>query len=438
MSERWKRTTIAECLAASFAGEWGTDPVPGNTVVYRATDIDDEGRIVGAGAARRLPIGKLTSKMLKTGDILLEGSGGGPGKPVGRVAYFDSEAHGGPATCSNFFKTLRPSRDQVDPRFLLQKLFWFYKQPPILALQQQTTGIINLKFEEYLASQVEIPELVSEQAKIAEILDTLDTAIHETEALIAKLKVVKQGLLHDLLTRGIDANGELRPPQSEAPDLYRSSLLGWIPCDWEAGPLQLWLSEKPKNGYSPKEAGEWTGCQMLGLGCLTGVGFEPSQLKNAPFADARLDSVMLSDGDLLMSRANTRQLVGLVGVYSDVGTPCAYPDLMMRLKPTVETSAQYLQFVLRSPMLRRQIQAYAVGTSESMVKISGRIVRDLVVAMPDRQEQARILDALSAASTNLDSESKAVSALRDLKFGLMDDLLTGRVRVTPLLDAATA
>ncbi|OQP75628.1 hypothetical protein IA54_010540 [Xanthomonas phaseoli pv. syngonii LMG 9055] len=277
-----------------------------------------------------------------------------------------------------------------------------------------------------------------QQEVIGSVLKVLDTAIHETEALIAKLKAVKQGLLHDLLTRGIDANGELRPPHSEAPHLYKSSPLGWIPCNWEAGPLQLWLSEKPKNGYSPKEAGEWTGCQMLGLGCLTSVGFEPSQLKNAPFADARLDSVMLSDGDLLMSRANTRQLVGLVGVYADIGTPCAYPDLMMRLKPTVGTSAQYLQFVLRSPMLRRQIQAHAVGTSESMVKISGRIVRDLVVAMPDGQEQARILDALSADSTNLDSELKVVSALRDLKFGLMDDLLTGRVRVTPLLDAATA
>ena len=178
MSDSWKSTSIAQCLAESFAGEWGADPVPGNAVVYRATDIDDEGRIVGGGAARRLPMGKLASKALQTGDILLEGSGGGPGKPVGRVAYFDSKTHGGPATCSNFFRTLRPARDHVDPRFLLQKLFWFYRQPPILALQQQTTGIINLKFEGYLASRIEVPELISEQAKIAEILDTHDTAIH--------------------------------------------------------------------------------------------------------------------------------------------------------------------------------------------------------------------------------------------------------------------
>ena len=69
---------------------------------------------------------------------------------------------------------------------------------------------------------------------IAAVLDTLDTAIHETEAIIAKLKAVKQGLLHDLLTRGIDANGELRPPQAEAPHLYKESPLGWIPKEWDA------------------------------------------------------------------------------------------------------------------------------------------------------------------------------------------------------------
>ncbi|KHL54498.1 restriction endonuclease subunit S [Xanthomonas cannabis] len=341
---------------------------------------------------------------------------------------------GGPAWLNQHLFKVTPSED-VD-----RKLLFHVLRASVAEMEKRTHGstmkhIKRSELEEFTAT---LPLCSREQVKIAEILDTLNAAINETEALIAKLKAVKQGLLHDLLTRGIDANGVLRPPHSDAPHLYKPSPLGWIPCDWEAGPLQLWLSEKPKNGYSPKEAGEWTGYQMLGLGCLTGFGFESSQLKNAPFADARLDSVMLSDGDLLMSRANTRQLVGLVGVYTDVGTPCAYPDLMMRLKPTAETSAQYLQFFLRSPMLRRQIQAHAVGTSESMVKISGRIVRDLVVAMPDGQEQARILDALSADSTNLDSELKAVSALRDLKFGLMDDLLTGRVRVTPLLDAATA
>lgn len=52
-----------------------------------------------------------------------------------------------------------------------------------------------------------------EQRRIADTLDTLGDAIHQTERLIAKLRQMKRGLLHDLLTRGLDDNGELRDPE---------------------------------------------------------------------------------------------------------------------------------------------------------------------------------------------------------------------------------
>ncbi|TXD43199.1 restriction endonuclease subunit S [Xanthomonas campestris] len=432
MSERWKRTPIAECLAASFAGEWGTDPVPGNTVVYRATDIDDEGRIVGAGAARRLPIGKLTSKMLKTGDILLEGSGGGPGKPVGRVAYFDSEAHGSPATCSNFFKTLRPSRDQVDPRFLLQKLLWFYKQPPILALQQQTTGIINLKFEEYLASQVEIPELVSEQAKIAEILDTLDTAIHETEALIAKLKAVKQGLLHDLLTRGIDANGELRPPQSEAPHLYWRSSLGWIPKEWEVRLLDEVAVRGSGHTPSKSVSSYWNG-----------------DIKWVSLADThRLDDIYISETDKTITAlgiANSSAVLhpaGTVILSRDAGVgksavlalDMAVSQHFMAWRCGDRLKGLFLYFYLQRE--KPKFEAISVGSTIKTIGLP--FFRNYKIALPSWREQDQIVECLMSMEMKQADSFTEFSKLKKLKSGLMDDLLTGRVRVTPLLDAATA
>ena len=92
-----------------------------------------------------------------------------------------------------------------------------------------TSGTMkNLPKSKLLSLPVRYPP-EEEQIRIAQILDTLDTAIQETEAIIAKLKAVKQGLLHDLLTRGIDANGELRPAPEDAPQLYKQSPLGWMP-----------------------------------------------------------------------------------------------------------------------------------------------------------------------------------------------------------------
>ena len=112
-------------------------------------------------------------------------------------------------------------------------LFWFLI-PEISRIHKLTpqTTVRHLSTKDITA--IPFPRFdVKEQRKIARILDTLDTTIRETEAIIAKLKAVKQGLLHDMLTRGLDENGELRPPQSEAPHLYKDSPLGWIPRQWE-------------------------------------------------------------------------------------------------------------------------------------------------------------------------------------------------------------
>lgn len=70
------------------------------------------------------------------------------------------------------------------------------------------------------------------QRRIAEILSTLDEAIEQTEALIAKHQQIKVGLMHDLFTRGVTPDGQLLPTCKQAPDLYKESPLGWVPKEW--------------------------------------------------------------------------------------------------------------------------------------------------------------------------------------------------------------
>jgi len=130
-----------------------------------------------------------------------------------------------------------------------------------------------------------------------------------------------------------------------------------------------------------------------------------------------------------MSRANTRDLVGHVGRFRDIGIPCIYPDLMMRLTPNDSVRSDFLELVLSSPLVRRQIQARAVGTSASMVKISSAIVIDLEVRLPDLAEQDHILRIVSSADAALGAARHERKKRLALKQGLMEDLLTGRVRV---------
>ncbi|MFS8096174.1 restriction endonuclease subunit S [Lentzea alba] len=197
------------------------------------------------------------------------------------------------------------------------------------------------------------------------------------------------------------------------------------PSSWNETTVGEVLVERPKNGYSPKPSDSFSGVYMLGLGCLTDEGFNPVQLKYAPSGDPFVERAILADGDLLISRANTRVLVGMVGRYFDIGHPCIYPDLMMRLQVDSVVRPEFLELLLRSARCRRQIQALASGTSESMVKISSETVMGIKIAIPEIDEQDRIVDALTLVDESVRSMEFEVAKLRRIKAAMVDDLLTG-------------
>lgn len=231
----WTRVRIGELLIGQWPGEWGTDPEPNRSValVYRSTEMDDDGRVHPSTVERVIPESKLRLKKLAPGDILLEASGGTPGRPVGRVGLY-APAYPEVAICSNFFRTLRPKAD-VCSLYLRWVLMQLHRGPEIWRFQQQTTGMSNLHVKDYLGYEVEIAP-PAQQERIAEILSTVDDAIEQTEALIAKTQQIKAGLTHDLFTRGVTTDGKLRPPREEAPQFYKKSPLGWIPKEWDARP----------------------------------------------------------------------------------------------------------------------------------------------------------------------------------------------------------
>jgi type I restriction enzyme S subunit len=296
-----------------------------------------------------------------------------------------------------------------------------------LANQSHGTTMKHVKRSDLLPFEVWVAP-TSEQPRIGQILNTVDDAIRWTENAIGKLEQMEHGILNDLLTRGVNEEGESRDPY-ERPDLFDGTRLGPISKSLTVHSVGELLSCRPKNGHSPQEADNWTGTWMLGLGCLTSSGFTPRQLKAAPKSNPALTAALLREGDLLMSRSNTRELVGLVGRYQDVGAPCTYPDLMMRLVPNEKVSAAFLELSLRTQSCRRQIQSMASGTSGSMVKIGSAAVMNLNVVVPSRDEQERIVAAYGVPQLRIAREVDALCKLRFLREGLMNDLLTGRVRV---------
>ncbi len=138
---------------------------------------------------------------------------------------------------------LTPNRSLVDSDWLAHFLTSRRFQDQLDNVSSQTT-IKTIQIPALEAIEIDLPPL-PEQRKIACILSTVDDLIQSTEALIAKYRAIKQGLMHDLLTRGVDASGRLRRPREEAPGLYKESAVGWVPSEWEVVSAESLGADKP-------------------------------------------------------------------------------------------------------------------------------------------------------------------------------------------------
>ena len=279
-----------------------------------------------------------------------------------------------------------------------------------------------------------------EQSKIADVLDILDTAIHETQAIIAKLEAIERGLLHDLLTRGIDVNGELRPPQAEAPRLYKPSPLGWIPKEWEE--VTLGDIARRSGGFlqtgpfgSQLHAHEYAieGVPVVMPQDMVGGGLSAENI--ARVAERRASALAkhrLRPNDIVFSRRGDLSRCVAIGD-QHAGWLCGTGCLQARL-PNVEVNGYWLALIYRQPVTQAQVMGRAVGST--MANLNTSILAAISIGRPSVGEQEEIFRRMETASARIRSEEQAVNKLRLAKAGLADDLLTGRVRVTPLLTAA--
>ena len=254
-----------------------------------------------------------------------------------------------------------------------------------------------------------------EQQKVAQVLDTLDTAIHETEAIIAKLKAVKQGLLYDLLTRGIDANGELRPPQADAPQLYKDSPLGWIPKEWDAVSIYELASNLDGKKVPIKEGFRRTGVFPY-YGASGVIDWVDSFLFDG-------DYVLLGeDGENVVSRRLPLAFRATGKIWVNNHAHVFEPKRGVDVRFLVEL------------MEAKDYGPWISGSAQPKITQEG--LSRILFMKPPSGEQAVIGERLDVLQGRIEQEQLGLSKLQTSKLGLMDDLLTGRVRVTPLLEGA--
>ena len=206
-----------------------------------------------------------------------------------------------------------------------------------------------------------------ERKRIAAILEAADEAIAKTEAVIAKLKQVRAGLLYDLLTRGLDGHGQLREPIAH-PEQFKDSPMGQIPKDWKSSCLVLDF-EIPCRSFRQDRLV----ANCMPMKTREGVPvIMPQDISAGRFVDENIARIStekatelrrhrVEEGDLIFARRGDLARCATV-TNREVHWLCGTGCLLMRFEQHT-LMPKWLSLIYQHDWWRGQIAARAVGTT---------------------------------------------------------------------------
>ncbi len=256
-------------------------------------------------------------------------------------------------------------------------------------------------------AEVVLPIDKAEQAKIAEVLSTVDRAIEQTEALIAKQQRIKTGLMQDLFIRGIDEHGNLRSEQTHK---FKDSPLGRIPVEWDVATVDQIASvttgDKDTQDADPSAEYPF---------------FVRSQTIEKISSYSFDGEAVLTAGDGVGTGKVFHYFNGRFDFHQRVYCIHSFTDDML---------GYYFFCHFQTHFMARVAQFSAKGSVDSVRR---HMIAKMLVPKPGRDEQAQLVNILRSSAKTIDDHTAALRKLRHLKAGLMQDLLTGDRRVTALL-----
>jgi type I restriction enzyme S subunit len=304
-------------------------------------------------------------------------------------------------------------------------------------LKGQTSGSGIPHVDKEVLGKLELVQFPTvEQTKIAEILSTVDQAIEQTEALFAKQQRIKTGLMQDLLTRGIDEHGQLRTEQTHA---FKDSPLGRIPVEWEVARLGevTDISAGVTLGKS-HEGPDTVELPYLRVANVQDGYLDLSELKSIRVPNNHIEKYALKVGDVLMNEGGDFDKLGRGAVWRGQVPICLHQNHVFKVRPHNEKLASdFLAAVSASPY-GKSFFMMASKQSTNLASINSTQLKAFPIPLPDYQEQIRIQTQFNRLAKVLDGSAAELKKQRSLKTALMQDLLTGRKRVTDLLEPAAA
>ena len=305
--------------------------------------------------------------------------------------------------CPDSLVAITPTPN-VDKRWLYHELTNRKKSFEGLATQNAQ---LNINLEKLRPYKLPIPT-IAEQRAIATALSDVDALLSKLDALIAKKRDLKQAAMQQLLT------GQTRLPGFSGE--WGQLQVGDI-ADVKTGPFGSSLHE---SDYVQN------GTPIITVEHLGEFGVTRQNLPLVSDADCkRLRAYALEVGDIVFSRVGSVDRNALIREEEE---GWLFSGRLLRVRPDKSrVFAPYLSYQFHTEAFKSSVLAVAVG--QTMASLNTKILRDLYVAVPSLAEQTAIATVLS----DMDAELSALEARRDktraLKQGMMQELLTGRIRL---------
>lgn len=395
--------TLEEIAVITYGKDYKKNP-PGDNIPIYGT-----GGIMG-----------YTSKPLNSGPSVLTGRKGSINKPF----YVDGD----------FWNVDTIYCIKTTP-IINTKWFYYNLCNKNLSILNEATGVPSVSTSALNKLQfhyVDFPH----QRKIARILTTVDSIIEKTEAAIAKYKAIKQGMMHDLFTRGIDVKtGKLRPRFEDAPELYKETELGWIPKEWEVKRLDELAKDCLKNGYFKKPEYVGWGYKLINVSDLYQpyeIDINQKDVQRVYATTNDYSKYEVQVGDLFFTRSSlVLEGIAHCNIVLNLPEPSVWECHVVRLRPDKQKiSPEYLGFYCTTYEAR--LFFMSIAKQVTMTTISQPDIAKLPVCAPTNiNEQKEIAKRLRSIDKHIRNEETSKLKYQKLKSGLMQDLLTGKKEVAP-------
>lgn len=370
-------------------------------------------------------VSKTYKRTLLEGGELLMSLVGYPGE----VAIVPSELVGANiARQAAYIKLDEKNDNKYLMYYLLSEIGKFFLFQKSTGSAQQVINLVELK-----EVNIILP-LLAQQQKIAKILSTVDNLIEKTQTLIEKYTAIKQGMMADLFTRGIDMTaggtpnskgGKLRPSVEDAPELYKQTELGWVPKAWEVKPLGEYLSMITYGFTNPMpeaEDGPW----MVTAANVVHGGIDYKKTRKTTleaFNTLLTQKSRPKLNDILLTKDGTLGRLAIV----DNENLCINQSVAL-LRCNESAKPEFLKLLLETERYYQKMLDDAGGSTIKHIYIT--IVNKMLLAMPiSENEQEAIFTRANAINEKIEFEKRNSEKYKKLKKGLMQDLLTGKVKV---------